>query len=41
MIRRKDFRSPDGWFGLDSDDTPLFLRDNGTNDIYALTLDRK
>ncbi len=29
------------WFGLDPDDTPLLLRDNGTNDIYALTLDRK
>jgi len=41
VVDLKDFRSPDGWFGLDSDDTPLFLRDNGTNDIYALTLDRK
>ncbi len=30
-----------GWFGLDPDDTPLFLRDNSTNDIYALTLDSK
>jgi Tol biopolymer transport system component/DNA-binding winged helix-turn-helix (wHTH) protein len=29
------------WFGLDPDDTPLLLRDNGTNDIYALTLDSK
>ncbi len=29
------------WFGLDPDDTPLLLRDNSTNDIYALTLERK
>jgi DNA-binding winged helix-turn-helix (wHTH) protein/Tol biopolymer transport system component len=29
------------WFGLDPDDTPLLLRDNGTNDIYSLALDRK
>jgi Tol biopolymer transport system component len=29
------------WFGLDPDDTPLLLRDDGTNDIYALTLDSK
>jgi len=29
------------WFGLDPDDTPLLLRDNGINDIFALTLDRK
>jgi Tol biopolymer transport system component/DNA-binding winged helix-turn-helix (wHTH) protein len=29
------------WFGIDADDTPLFARDNSTNDIYALTLDRR
>jgi Tol biopolymer transport system component len=29
------------WFGLDPDDTPLVLHDVGTEDIYALTLDRK
>jgi WD40 repeat protein len=29
------------WFGLDPNDVPLTLRDNGTSDIYALTLDRK
>jgi Tol biopolymer transport system component len=28
------------WFGLDPDDTPLLLRNNGTSDIYALTLER-
>jgi hypothetical protein len=29
------------WFGLDSSDTPLMLRDAGTQDIYALSLERK
>ena len=29
------------WFGLDPNDAPLLLRDNGTNDIYALALERK
>jgi eukaryotic-like serine/threonine-protein kinase len=29
------------WFGLDPTDTPLLLRDIGTSDIYALTLERK
>jgi Tol biopolymer transport system component len=29
------------WFGLDPDDTPLLLRDVGTDDIYALTLEQK
>jgi Tol biopolymer transport system component/DNA-binding winged helix-turn-helix (wHTH) protein len=28
------------WFGLDPDDNPLMLRDAGTNEIYALTLQR-
>lgn len=28
------------WFGLDPNDTPLLLRNNGTTDIYALTLER-
>ncbi|MGZ6045812.1 MAG: winged helix-turn-helix domain-containing protein [Isosphaeraceae bacterium] len=41
VVDLKDFRSANGWFGLDPDDTPLLLRDDGTNDIYALTLDRK
>jgi Tol biopolymer transport system component/DNA-binding winged helix-turn-helix (wHTH) protein len=29
------------WFGLDPQDTPMLLRDVGTADIYALTLDQK
>jgi serine/threonine protein kinase len=28
------------WFGLDHNDVPLLLRDNGSSDIYALTLGR-
>lgn len=31
----------DLWFGLDPDDTPLLLRDAGTDDIFALTLEEK
>ncbi len=29
------------WMGLDPADTPLFLRDIGTDDIYALSLEQK
>jgi hypothetical protein len=29
------------WFGLDPTDAPLLLRNVGSEDIYALTLDRK
>jgi Tol biopolymer transport system component len=29
------------WFGLDPSDAPLLLRDIGTSDIYALTLEQK
>jgi Tol biopolymer transport system component len=29
------------WMGLDPDDNPLVLRDTGSNDIYALTLEQK
>jgi hypothetical protein len=29
------------WMGLDPTDAPLFLRNMGTRDIYALTLDVK
>ena len=29
------------WFGLDPDDNPLLLRDEGTDEIYALTLERR
>jgi Tol biopolymer transport system component len=30
-----------GWFGMDPDDVPLALRDNGVNEIFGLTLDTK
>jgi hypothetical protein len=40
----KDFHDA-GWFGdymgLDPTDAPLLLRDIGSNDIYALTLEQK
>jgi Tol biopolymer transport system component len=29
------------WMGLDPTDTPMMLRDEGTDDIYALTLEQK
>jgi dipeptidyl aminopeptidase/acylaminoacyl peptidase len=29
------------WFGLDPDDSPLYLRDKGTDEIYALSLARE
>jgi hypothetical protein len=29
------------WLGLDPTDAPMLLRDVGTDDIYALTLDQK
>jgi Tol biopolymer transport system component/DNA-binding winged helix-turn-helix (wHTH) protein len=29
------------WFGLDPTDTPMLLRDVGTDDIYALTVEQK
>jgi len=29
------------WVGLDSTDAPLVLRDTGSTDIYALTLEEK
>ena len=29
------------WLGLDPSDAPILLRDVGTQDVYALTLDRK
>ena len=29
------------WMGLDPTDTPMLLRDVGTDDIYALTLEEK
>jgi DNA-binding winged helix-turn-helix (wHTH) protein/Tol biopolymer transport system component len=44
IIDLKDFRHTgwfEDWMGLDSTDTPLLLRDKGSDDIYALTLERK
>ena len=44
VVGLKDFRfaGPFGlWFGLDPTDAPLMLRDVGTSDIYALTLEQK
>ena len=29
------------WMGLDPTDTPMLIRDIGTDDIYALTLEQK
>ncbi len=29
------------WIGLDPDDAPMLLRDIGSDDIYALTLEEK
>ena len=40
----KDFRYTGwygNWMGLDPEDAPLLLRDVGTDEIYALTLERK
>jgi len=39
MVSLKDFRQAPGWgdwAGLAPDDSPLLLRDAGTQDIYAL-----
>ena len=39
VVSLKDFRQPTGWggwVGLAPDDSPLLLRDAGTQDIYAL-----
>jgi Tol biopolymer transport system component len=30
-----------GWMGLDPNDTPVLLRDTGTSDIYALTVEQR
>lgn len=29
------------WMGLDTTDAPLLLRDSGTSDLYALTLEER
>jgi Tol biopolymer transport system component len=44
IVDLKDFRTKGFWgfwLGLDPDDNPLLLRDAGTNEVYALTLERK
>jgi len=45
IVDLKDFRNTGwyarGWLGLDSTDAPLLLRDAGTDEIYALTLERQ
>jgi serine/threonine protein kinase/Tol biopolymer transport system component len=44
ILDLKDFRHTgwfEDWMGLDPTDTPMLLRDKGTDDIYALTLERK
>ena len=44
IVDLKDWHDA-GWFGrymgLDPTDAPLLLRDIGSEDIYALTLDQK
>ena len=44
VVDLKGFRSTGaagGWFGLDPKDMPMLVRDVGTSDIYALTLEQK
>jgi len=44
VVDLKGFRSTGAltaWFGLDPNDAPLLIRDVGTADIYALTLEQK
>jgi hypothetical protein len=44
IVDLRDFPSTgwySGWFGLDPDDNPLLLRDQGTDEIHALALHRK
>jgi hypothetical protein len=45
IVDLKKFRSmgwyTHGWLGLDPTDAPLLLRDTGTDEIYALTLEQK
>jgi hypothetical protein len=38
---QKDTGFDQSWMGLDSTDAPLMMREIGTFDIYALTLDKK
>jgi DNA-binding winged helix-turn-helix (wHTH) protein/Tol biopolymer transport system component len=45
IVDLKEFRNmgwyAKGWLGLDPTDAPLLLRDTGTDEIYALTLEQK
>jgi hypothetical protein len=44
VVDLKGFRSTGAftaWLGLDPNDAPLLIRDVGTADIYALTLEQK
>jgi hypothetical protein len=45
IVDLKDFRYTgwysSGWMGLDPTNAPLRLRDAGTDEIYALTLEQK
>ncbi len=44
VVDLKGFRFTGGlgaWMGLDPDDTPMLMRDTGTADIYAPTLEQK
>jgi DNA-binding winged helix-turn-helix (wHTH) protein/Tol biopolymer transport system component len=45
IVDLKEFRNmgwyAKGWLGLDPTDEPLLLRDTGTDEIYALTLESK
>jgi hypothetical protein len=38
---QKDTGFDQSWMGLDSTDAPLMMREIGTFDFYALTLDKK
>jgi hypothetical protein len=40
VVDLKDLPQLDpGWSGIDSTDTPLFVRNRSTDEIYALDLD--
>ena len=44
VVDLKEFRHTGAatfWMGLDPQDTPMLIRDVGTDDIYALTLEQK
>jgi hypothetical protein len=39
VVSMRDSRQASGWVGLAPDDSPLLVRDAGTEDIYALDWD--